>query len=161
MQIWLKWNQCPWPGVITLSSMTLRAILQSKRNLVFVVDDDPAMLRAVGRLLRQFDYDTLLFPSAEAFADHRDFANAACVLLDINLGDVSGIDIRHRLKAANVAVPVIYMTGNDGPAIRDAAIKSDCAAYLTKPFPAASLIEAINVATGESGQANRPMPAAR
>jgi FixJ family two-component response regulator len=111
------------------------------RNLVLVVDDDPAMLRSVARLLRQFGYASLLFPSTEAFAKHNDYENAICVLLDINLGDASGVELRHRLKAANISVPVIYMTGKDSPAVREAALQSGCLAYLTKPFSAKSLIE--------------------
>jgi FixJ family two-component response regulator len=83
----------------------------------------------------------LLFPSAEAFKNHCDFGKAVCVLLDINLGDVSGIELRHRLKAANNSVPVIYMTGNDNPAVRTAALQSGCLAYLTEPFSAKSLRE--------------------
>jgi FixJ family two-component response regulator len=119
----------------------------SNRNLVFVVDDDPGMLRSVARLLGQFGYDTLLFPSAEAFLNHNDFGNAACVVLDINLGDISGIDLRRRLKATNASVPVIYMTGNDKPAVREAALQSGCLAYLTKPFSTQSLIEPLKKAS--------------
>jgi FixJ family two-component response regulator len=117
------------------------------RNLVFVVDDDPGMLRSVARLLRQFGYASVLFSSAEAFAKHNDFGNAACVVLDINLGDVSGIDLRHRLKATNASVPVIYMTGNDQPAVREAALQSGCLAYLTKPFSTQSLMEPLKKAS--------------
>ena len=117
------------------------------RNLVLVVDDDASMLRSVARLLRQLGYACLLFPSAEAFANHDDFDEAVCVLLDINLGDVSGIELRHRLKAANIAVPVIYMTGNDNPATREAALQSGCLAYLTKPFSTASLAEELQRAS--------------
>jgi CheY-like chemotaxis protein len=116
------------------------------RNVVFV-DDDPGMLRSVARLLRQFGYDCVLFPSAKAFANHRDFEEAVCVLLDINLGDGSGIELRHRLKAAGNPVPVIYMTGNDSPAVRTAALQSGCLAYLTKPFSARSLIEPLERAS--------------
>jgi hypothetical protein len=65
------------------------------RNVVFVVDDDAAMLRSVARMLRQFGYASLLFPSAEAFGNQSDFDRAVCVLLDINLGDGSGIELRH------------------------------------------------------------------
>jgi FixJ family two-component response regulator len=117
------------------------------RNYVFVVDDDPTMLRSLARLLRQFGYASSLFPSAEAFANHTEFDGAVCVLLDINLGDGSGIELRHRLKTTNVSVPVIYMTGNDSPAIRMAAHQSGCLAYLTKPFSARSLIEPIKRAS--------------
>jgi CheY-like chemotaxis protein len=59
------------------------------------------MLTNVVRLLRQFNYDSLVFPSAEAFASHRGFDGAVCILLDIDLGDGSGIELRQRLKAAN------------------------------------------------------------
>ena len=120
-----------------------------KRKIVLVVDDDSGMLRSVARLLRQSGYATVLFPSAEAFAKHRDFDRVVCVLLDINLGDGSGIDVRHCLKAANISVPVIYMTGNDSPAVRTAAHQSGCLAYLTKPFSAKSLMEPLHrAATG-------------
>jgi len=119
----------------------------SHRDIVLVVDDDPAMLRSVARLLRQFAYAALLFPSAEAFAGHSDFENVVCVLLDINLGDSSGIEVRYRLTTANVSVPVIYMTGKDNPRIREAALQSGCLAYLTKPFSAQALVEPLKRAS--------------
>jgi FixJ family two-component response regulator len=117
------------------------------RNVVFVVDDDPDMLRGIKRLLRQYGYDSVLFPSAEALDDHDDFEEAVCIILDINLNDGSGIGLRHRLKAAGISVPVIYMTGADNPAVRMAAFQSGCLAYLTKPFSAKSLIEPLGRAS--------------
>ena len=113
------------------------------QSLVFVVDDDVGMLRSLARLLRQLGYESLLFPSAEAFANHDDFEAATCILLDIDLGDVSGIELRERLKARNISVPVIYMTGKDTPAIREAAHRSGCLAFLTKPFTVVSLAETL------------------
>ena len=119
----------------------------SNRNLVLVVDDDPGMLKGIRRLLRQFAYDALLFPSAEAFKNHTDFEQAACVILDINLSDGSGIELRHRLKAAGISLPVIYITGNEDPAVRKAALASGCIAFLTKPFSTQSLIEPLKKAS--------------
>jgi len=120
-----------------------------ERGLVLVVDDDAGMLRSVTRLLWQSGYETLLFPSAEAFSNHNDFDGVTCVILDIDVGGVSGIEVRHRLKAANISVPVIYITGNDSPAVRAAAYQSGCLAYLTKPFSANSLMEPLHrAATG-------------
>ena len=92
------------------------------RNLVLVVDDDPGMLKCVKRLLLQHAYKPILFSSAQAFKSHIDFDRAACIILDINLQDGSGIELKHRLNAEGVSVPVIYMTGNDDPAVRDAAL---------------------------------------
>jgi FixJ family two-component response regulator len=116
-------------------------------NVVFVVDDDAAMLRSIDRLLRQFGYASLLFSSAEAFANQTDFDTALCVVLDINLGDGSGIELRHRLKAAGNSVPVIYITGNDNPAVRKAALDSGCIAFLTKPFSVQELIGPLKTAS--------------
>ena len=122
-----------------------------ERNLVFVVDDDAMVLKSIARLLRQLGYGSVLFPSAEAFANHSDFDGVICVVLDMDLGDVSGIEVRRRLKEANISVPVIYITGNDSPAVRKAAHQSGCLAYLTKPFSAKSLMEPLHrAATGSA-----------
>ena len=120
------------------------------RDLVLVVDDDPEMLKSLKRLLQQHAYEPILFSSARAFKSHTDFEKAACVILDINLNDGSGIELRHGLKAAGVSVPVIYITGNEDPAVRKAALASGCIAFLTKPFAAQSLIEALSVTAGRS-----------
>jgi FixJ family two-component response regulator len=120
------------------------------RNVVFVVDDDPGMLMSVKRLLRTNGYDSVLFSSAKTFENHVDFEGAVCVVLDINLGDGSGIELRHGLKAAGNSVPVIYMTGNDNPAAREAALDSGCIAFLTKPFSVQELIEPLKRAGGHS-----------
>jgi FixJ family two-component response regulator len=113
----------------------------SHGNCVYVVDDDATLLQSLGRLLRSLGYTSLLFPSAETFIKHDDFDKAACILLDINIGQVSGIEVAHRLKAANVSVPIIFMTGNDHPALREAAHRSGCLAFLTKPFSATALAQ--------------------
>jgi FixJ family two-component response regulator len=113
---------------------------------VFVVDDDPSMLKGMRRLLRQHGYDTVPFETAKALRDHGDFDQAFCIVLDVNLSDGSGIDLRHHLAESGVALPVIYITGNDSHATRMAAMASGCLAYLTKPFTARSLIEPIEKA---------------
>ncbi|WP_439360823.1 response regulator transcription factor [Bradyrhizobium sp. DASA03007] len=124
----------PFPG---------KAIALPLRESVFVVDDDPSMRASMDRLLRRHGFDTTLFDTAGALLDHGKFCTAICIILDINLGAKSGIDVRRRLAENGVIVPVIYVTGNDCPANRTAAIASGCFAYLTKPFSAESLIESV------------------
>ena len=121
--------------------------MSKDRNLVLVVDDDSGMLRGVQRLLRQHAYEPVMFSSAQAFKSHTDFEKAACVILDIDLNDGSGIELRHGLKAAGVSVPVIYITGNEDPAVREAALNSGCVAFLTKPFSTQELIEPLKRAS--------------
>ena len=129
------------------------------RNLVLVVDDDPGVLKGVKRLLQQHAYEAILFSSAEAFKRHADIEKAVRVILDINLNDGSGIELRYHLKSNGRSVPVIYMTGNENPAVRDAALASGCIAFLTKPFSAQSLIEPLKQAS--AGRSSAPSPFAR
>jgi FixJ family two-component response regulator len=117
-------------------------VLLQDRNLVLVVDDDSGMLDGLERLLRQHAYEPILFSSAEAFKNYTNFEKAVCVILDINLDDgSSGIELRYGLKAAGNSVPVIYMTGNEDPAVRKAALDSGCIAFLIKPFSVRDLME--------------------
>ena len=125
--------------------------MSKDRNLVIVVDDDPGMLKAVQRLLRQHAYEPILFSSAQAFKNHSDIETAACVILDIDLPDGSGIELREDLKAAGVSVPVIYITGNANPKVREAAVASGCVAFLAKPFSSRELIEPLKRASVANG----------
>lgn len=102
------------------------------------------MLKGMRRLLRQHGYETVPFETARALRSHRDFDSAICIVLDINLSDGSGIDLRHQLVERGVTTPVVYVTGNDSEATRMAALASGCLAYLTKPFAAQSLIDPIS-----------------
>ena len=113
--------------------------MQSRQ--VIVVDDDPGMLRAVQRLLRQHDYEPILFSSAEELEQHPDINKALCIILDINLNRRSGIDLRHQLNAEGITVPVVFITGNASASTREAALRSGCAAFVTKPFSAQELTE--------------------
>ena len=114
-----------------------------QRNVVFVLDYDPSMLKGVRRLLKQHGFDIVPFETAKALRAHDNFEQAICLVLDVNLGDGSGIELYHWLTETGVSMPVIYITGNDSDATRMAAMASGCVAYLTKPFPAQSLIEPI------------------
>jgi FixJ family two-component response regulator len=103
--------------------------------------------RCCGVLLRKHGYEPVLFATAEAFKNHNDFEEAACIILDINLNDGSGIELRKRLTAAHISVPVIYITANENPAVHAAALQSGCLAYLTKPFSANSLLDPLKAAS--------------
>ena len=105
------------------------------------------MLKAVQRLLRQHDYEPILFSSVQAFKNHPGVEKAACIILDINLPDGSGIELREDLKAGGICVPVIFITGNVSPVVRKAALASGCIAFLTKPFSRQSLIEPLKRAS--------------
>ena len=125
------------------------------RNIVLVVDDDVGVLKCLQRLLRVHGYEPILFSSAEAFKNHTEFEKAVCIILDIDLKDGSGIEVRRRLKAAGVRVPVIYVSGNEDPAVRKAALGSGCIAFLTKPFSIRELMEPLKRAGRHSDSGGR------
>jgi FixJ family two-component response regulator len=118
----------------------------SERKLVVIVDDDASMLKGVGRLLRAYGFDTESFSSVEAFRGRECLRVPDCLLLDIHLGKVSGIELRHQLAASGSTVPVIFMTAIDDEATRAQAIAAGCIAFLRKPFPGRQLIDAIEQA---------------
>jgi CheY-like chemotaxis protein len=80
------------------------------RNIVFVVDDDLGFLKGLKRLLWQYGYDSVLFPSAEAFENHNDFEKAACIILDINLNGACSGDPCCR-GAVNMTAPSFRHSG--------------------------------------------------
>ena len=90
------------------------------RKRVLVLDDDASLLRSLERLLRLHSFEPVLFSSAEDFAARADFADACCILLDINLKKGSGIELRDRLAKAGISTPVIFMTGNTDERTRSA-----------------------------------------
>jgi FixJ family two-component response regulator len=117
-----------------------------KRRIVAVVDDDPSMLRAAADLLDANGFATKVFASAEEFLDHGAATQVDCLLLDIHLGGMSGIELRRQLKASGSTLPVIFMTALDDDAMCGEALKAGGVACLRKPFPARQLIDAIESA---------------
>ena len=107
------------------------------------------MRKCMKRLLSAHGLDVILFESGFALLRRADFGSAFCVIIDINLHDQSGIELRRQLVDKGVRLPVIFITGNDSDANRSAAMESGCIAYLTKPFSARSLIEAVERAHAE------------
>jgi FixJ family two-component response regulator len=111
---------------------------------IAVVEDDPGMLQGLSRLLSAHGFRVARFTSAESFLDSVAQCEAACLVVDIHLGGISGIDLKRRLIASGSDFPVIFMTAVDSEATRQAAVDAGCVAYLQKPFLAKLLIEAIN-----------------
>jgi FixJ family two-component response regulator len=116
--------------------------------VVIVVDDDPGFLKSVARLLSVHGFATRTFSSAEAMLDSDAARTAACLLLDIHLGGISGIELQRRLAAAGSNCPVIFMTAIDDDATRKEALEAGGIAYLKKPFAPQLLLDAIAKAEG-------------
>jgi len=117
--------------------------MHTQKKVVAVVDDDQSMLNAAENLLDAHGFTTMKFPSAEEFLGSGEATRADCLLVDIHLGGVSGIELRRQLKVSHPELPVIFMTALDDEAVRCQALEAGCVTFLHKPFPAHQLIEAI------------------
>jgi FixJ family two-component response regulator len=111
---------------------------------IAVVDDDPSLLQGLNRLLSAHGFRVQPFASAELFLDDIANCEADCLILDIHLGGISGIDLQRQLIASSRKLPVIFMTAMDNEATRQEAFDVGCIAYLRKPFLAKTLIDSIN-----------------
>jgi FixJ family two-component response regulator len=115
---------------------------------IAVVDDDASLCHAMDRLLRAAGFQSFTYPSAEAFLQDQESARPDCILLDIQLGGMSGFELQNLLAASGSTIPVIFITAYDDPETRAQARQTQCAAYLRKNDPAEAVLEAIRKAVG-------------
>src|ERR1051326_4512960 len=124
--------------------------MSKNKIYVAIVDDDDSFARALSRRLRAAGFEPLIYSSAEAFLEQATQAVADCLVLDIQLGGMSGLDLRRRLTALGTPTPVIFVTAHDEPEVREEARQIGCSAYLRKPVAGPLLVEAINSAINAS-----------
>jgi FixJ family two-component response regulator len=121
-----------------------------REMVVAIVEDDPGALKATERLVRAHGFRAEGFASAEAFLARESGQEPACLVLDIHLKGMSGMELRRYLNANGSRLPVIFITAADDHATRREAMQAGCVAYLQKPFSSRLLIDAINKAIGRS-----------
>lgn len=116
------------------------------REKIVIVEDDHAMREALLRLLSVAGFSVFGFPSGEAFLDSGNVAESACMVIDIHLPGLSGLEVRRLLVASGSRARVIFITAHDDEQTREEAMSSGADAYFTKPFQGRHLIEAIESA---------------
>ncbi|HEV2897280.1 MAG TPA: response regulator [Pseudaminobacter sp.] len=117
------------------------------------MDDDPSMLRSIERLLNAHGHQTHGYPSAETFLESVFEGTIGCLVLDIHLANMSGIQLRRWLRDSGSSLPVIFITAVNDEALEAEARDAGCVAYLHKPFAAAFLLSAVNDAlSGQSAE---------
>lgn len=128
--------------------------MQPKKISIAVVDDDESFRRSLERLLRALGYETSLYSSAEAFLAPAQHPTPDCLVLDIHLGGMSGLDLQRRLRELGSTAPVVFVTANDTPIGRAEAERVGCSAYLLKPVTGQALQSAITQAVKKCAPAN-------
>lgn len=110
---------------------------------VGVVDDDESLRRSLARLLRAAGMQAITYASAEAFCADLKPPRFDCLVLDVQLPGMSGVDLRNRLATAGVATPVLFVTAHDDPRAREAAMAGRCLGYFRKTDAGSAILAAI------------------
>ena len=128
-----------------MTSFTDDSISDLHKNVAVVVDD-PEMRASLATLLGAVGYRAETYDSAETFLICASTCKACCLVIDINLGDITGVELAHQLCADGRKWPIIFMSGLDDAAIKIQASTVEPIAFLQKPFRANDLIDAIKKA---------------
>ena len=123
----------------------MNALAVNQHQSIVVVEDDAGMSKAIARLLRAAGFQPMSFASAEELLQTEAVDSAACLVLDIHLPGLSGMELRRLLVTSGRAKPVIFITGQDEAPLRDEARRLGCA-YFRKPFEGSALLAAIRAA---------------
>jgi len=125
---------------------------------VAVVDDDEGVCRSLGRLLRVAGFRSVAYDSAEAFLADTKRPRFDCLLLDVQLGGISGVELAERLASSGSSIPVVFITAHDDPIIRMRALSIPGAAYLAKTEPAETMFATIRRAIRSNATWSTPEP---
>ncbi len=110
---------------------------------VFIVDDDPSVRRGVARLLRSSGFEVEAFPSAREFLARERFDGPACLILDVMMDEMDGLDLQQELNTRGLTLPIIFITGHGDIPMSVQAMKEGAADFFPKPFDDGALLESV------------------
>jgi CheY-like chemotaxis protein len=121
--------------------------------LITIVDDDDALRTAVARMLRSFGFTNVaVFPTAEHFLQSDRLSSTTCLVLDMQMPGMSGLELQERLAQAGHHIPIVLITASLDPGKRERAMAGGAVAYLHKPFTDSILLNAVGAALRIGGQ---------
>ena len=115
----------------------------TERPIVSVVDDDESVRESLPDLVRKFGFAARAFSSAEEFLSSDSVAETKCLILDVAMPGMTGLDLQQELKRRGQQVPVIFITAQKDSKLREQAFEQGAAQFLYKPFSATALLEAL------------------
>ena len=125
----------------------------AREAMVFIVDDDPSVRPALESLVRSVGLRVQSFGSAQDFLRSKRPDLPSCLVLDVRLPGLSGLDLQRELTAADVAIPIIFITGHGDIPMSVQAMKAGAVEFLTKPFRDQQLLDSIELAIEKDRQA--------
>jgi FixJ family two-component response regulator len=127
--------------------------MQATRSLVSVVDDDESVRESLPGLLHEFGFATRAFSSAEEFLASGCIDQTNCLILDIAMPGLTGLDLQRELKLRGHRIPIVFITANRDDTVRRKALAKGAAAFLFKPFSETALLETLHQALEAKGRA--------
>src|SRR5512137_1826685 len=124
-------------------------------GIVYLLDDEPEMVKALTRLLRVKKFEVRGFTSVRAFLDACRPEENACLVLDVAMPELDGLELQRRLTSEGVLIPIIFLTGHGDIPMSVRAIKAGATNFLTKPVDAAVLVAEVRVALEAAGKRRR------
>lgn len=118
--------------------------VEATRPLISIVDDDELVREAVTGLMRSLGYRVAAFGSAEAFLRSRQLSRTACLIADINMPAMSGLDLHRRLASSGASIPTILITAYPDDQMRNRALHDGVLCYMVKPFDEGDLLSCID-----------------
>jgi len=118
----------------------------SKRSLLSVVDDDEMLRESLPELLREFGFAARAFSSGQEFLSSNYVDETRCLILDVAMPEMSGLDLQQELKRRGQAIPIIFISGQKDEHVRKQAFRQGAVKFLYKPFSDSDLLEAVNAA---------------
>jgi FixJ family two-component response regulator len=122
---------------------------------VFLVDDDPGVLKALSRVLRADGWSVESFESAEAFLARPEHVVEGCLVLDVAMPGLDGLELQRRLAAAGASLPIVFVSGHGDIPMAVRAIQAGATNFLTKPVQAQALIAAVRAAIEQDTSARQ------
>src|SRR5512137_592912 len=116
---------------------------ESAPPTVFVVDDDPSVRKGISRLLASMGFRSETFGSAEAFLARERYEGVGCIILDVRMPGLTGMNLQDELSKADYSMPIIFITGHGNIPMSVQAMKKGAADFLTKPFDDKELLQAV------------------
>lgn len=116
---------------------------------VFVVDDDPSVRKSLGRLLGSAGYAVESFDSAEAYLERDGYTGVGCLILDLRMPGMDGLELQSRLQEATVDIPIVFLTGHGDVPTGVGAMKRGAVDFLTKPVEEQALFAAVDESIGK------------
>jgi FixJ family two-component response regulator len=118
----------------------------TERLLLSVVDDDEMLRESLPDLLREFGFSARAFSSGQEFLSSNDVGETRCLILDVAMPGMSGLEVQEELKRRGQAIPIIFISGQKDEEIRKQALRQGAVKFLHKPFSDSALFEAVNEA---------------